>query len=140
MPRESIALTPAAIDEFLSRVEWVALGTLDAKGAPFADAAPAAAEAGRLYFCVAEKSRSEANLERDARCCCSADIFPTYYEIKGVTVHGAAMREASPPPAIAERLAASAKRNGLANGPVYSLPIASDAFGFDFGKIKRRLE
>jgi hypothetical protein len=137
MPRESNAMSEAEIREFLCSIEWVALGVLDAAGAPAAAVAPAVVEGDQLFFAVAAGSAAAASLVRDPRCCCSADIFPTYYEIKGATVHGRASR-VTPPSAVVAALEARARKHGLAGDLVYALPLLEDAFGFDFDKLARR--
>jgi hypothetical protein len=137
MTRESNAMSEAELRDFLAAVEWVALGVLDADGAPAGGLAPAAVDGDRLFFGVGSGSAAEAALARDPRCCVSADVFPSYYEIKGATVHGRAGR-AEPPPAIAAELASRARRHGLAADVVYALPLLDDAFGFDFAKLARR--
>lgn len=137
MARENTAMSPGEIREFLASIEWVALGMLSADGAPDVDFVPAMVEGDRLFFAVAPGSAAQANLARDPRCCCSADVFPTYYEIKGATVHGRAVAM-EPSERVREALRVRAQAHRLPDGLVYSLPLLDDAFGFDFSKIQRR--
>jgi nitroimidazol reductase NimA-like FMN-containing flavoprotein (pyridoxamine 5'-phosphate oxidase superfamily) len=137
MARESTAMSDAEIRAFLQTVEWVALGVLDAQGAPAAGVAPAVVSGDRLVFAVPADSPLAAALTRDPRCCASADVYPTYFEIRGATVHGRAERLASDP-SLQAALEDRARRHGIATGPAYALPLLEDAFGFDFGKITRR--
>jgi hypothetical protein len=122
MARENNAMSLAEIATFLQTVEWVAPGLVDGE---------------QLFFAAPVGSAVEAALKRDARCCCSADVFPSYYDIKGATVHGAA-RPAPEQPEAAAALDRRAAAHGLAAGAVYALPLAADAFGFDFAKLERR--
>jgi hypothetical protein len=137
MPRENNALSPEEIRAFLTSIEWVALGMLAADGSPEVDLVPAVVESDRLFFAVAPGSAAQANLARDPRCCCSADVFPTYYEIKGATVHGRAVPQ-EPSERVRATLRARARTHQLTDGLIYSLPLLDDAFGFDFSKIQRR--
>lgn len=136
MARENNSLSPAEIETFVAGAEWMVLGTLDRSGAPRASAVPVVASAGMLHFAVPPGSAAEADLAGDARCCCSADVFPSYYEIKGATIHGSARKIDSAP--MAGELAARAARHGLAAGTVFAIPLLEDAFGFDFAKLERR--
>ncbi|MGE0384650.1 MAG: pyridoxamine 5'-phosphate oxidase family protein [Gammaproteobacteria bacterium] len=132
-------MSAAEIRAFLAGVEWVAIGTLDASGAPHADAAAALLAGERLWFAVASASPAAAHLDRDPRVCCAADVFPSYYEIKGVTVHGRA-RRADPGEAARVRaeLAARAGRQELAADEIWWVPALEDGFGFDFARIAAR--
>jgi hypothetical protein len=132
--RENISMTTDELRSFLGSVEWVALGTLDEHGGPAASLAAAVMKQDRLFFVVAEESPAATHLSRDPRCCCTADIFPTYNQIKGATIHGHAQRSTDDHVVIAE-LARRAKAHGLADGIVYALPLLEDAFGFDFAKL-----
>jgi nitroimidazol reductase NimA-like FMN-containing flavoprotein (pyridoxamine 5'-phosphate oxidase superfamily) len=142
MARESIAMSREECVAFLGAQRWVALGTLDAGGGPWSTLAPAALLGDALYFSVPETSREEQNLSRDARACCAADQFPTYYEIRGVTAHGRArrIREAAELARVSPRL----DSKGLPGWPsgarlaVFALPL-DDLFSFDFGKIQNRV-
>ena len=116
------------------------LGTLDPDGSPFADAVRCRLEGERLAFSVPRASRSHANLQRDPRACCASDRFASYYEIRGLTVHGRAARledeaaRARLAPGLAEP-EGPALGGGANESELYSLPL-DDVFSFDFGKIR----
>ena len=143
MPRERTAMSPVEVARFLAAQRWVVLGTLDPDGSPWADLAACTLDGERLFVRVGRGTRSQANLERDPRACCSIDRFPSYYEIQGVTVHGRARREedaavrACLAPRFQESGAALADPTGEL-GVLYSLPL-DDVFSFDFGKIRKRI-
>jgi nitroimidazol reductase NimA-like FMN-containing flavoprotein (pyridoxamine 5'-phosphate oxidase superfamily) len=141
MPRESIAMSTVECVAFLAAQRWVALGTLDAGGGPWSSLAPAALDGDSLYFGVPEASREQRNLARDARACCAADQFPSYYEIRGVTAHGRA-RSVTDPAELA-RVKPRLDPKGLpgwhrdAALAVFALPL-DDLFSFDFAKIRNQ--
>jgi hypothetical protein len=137
MAREHNTMSEAELRTFLQAVEWMGLGTLDAAGGPAAAVVPVVVQDDLVYFAVAPGSSAEHCLARDPRCCCAADVFPSYYEIKGATVHGKA-RRVEPGPSITMVLNERARRHGLSSGGVYALPLLDDAFGFDFSKLARR--
>ena len=125
MPRETINMTAEEIRAFGAAQRWAFLATLEPDGWPWAEAVPCACSDGRVYFALAEGSRSLANLRREGRACCILESSPSYYQIKGVIAHGQASEEAGPP--------ASAG----AKGAWFSLTLDRIAT-FDFAKIKRR--
>ncbi len=90
MAREAIAMSPEEVRAFLAAQRWMVLGTLDADGMPVGDLVPVRLDGDRLRFAVADGSRAGENVRRDARVCCAADEFPSYYEIRGVVLHGRA--------------------------------------------------
>lgn len=124
MGREQIALTRAELTEFLRAQRWVTLATLDADGTLAAEIVPAVLEGERLCFAVARGSRAHENVERDPRVACAADEFPSYYEIRGATVHGRAE-----PRDAGDRLGA--------DWVEYAIPL-DDGFSFDFRKIRNK--
>jgi len=142
VPRESIAMRREEWEDFLAAQRFVVLGTLEPDGGPWARLAPAALLAGALYFGVPAGSRDERNLERDPRACCASDEFPSYYEIRGATVHGRARRVSDP--ALAARVGPRLDARGLPGWPpggalaIWSLPL-DDVFSFDFAKIRNRV-
>jgi hypothetical protein len=142
MARESIAMPREEWLDFLAAQRWMVLGTLEPDGGPWARLAPAALEAETLYFAVPLDSRDQRNLERDPRTCCASDQFPSYYEIRGATVHGRAQRIEEP--AALARLAPRLDASGLPGWPegaelaIWSLPL-DDVFSFDFGRIRNRV-
>lgn len=124
MPRESIAMTPDEVREFLGAQRWVTLATLDADGTPVGDLVPATLDAERLCFAVPQGSRSDDNIRRDPRVCCAADEFPSYYEIRGVAAHGVARMHGS----------------GEQLGPdwcEYAIAL-DDVTSFDFRKVRAK--
>jgi len=125
MARESIGMSPAEIRELLAQTRWVVLGTLAAGGGPVADLVPCALVGERLCFAVPRGSDAQRRIERDPRVCAATDRYPSYYEIRGVTVHGCA-EPVSAPPALAGA------------GETYALPL-DDTLSFDFSKIRAKL-
>jgi hypothetical protein len=142
VPRESIAMSREEWLPFLAAQPWMVLGTLDPDGGPWARIVPAALEGEALCFAVPPNSRDARNLERDPRACCASDQFPSYYEIRGATVHGSARRITDP--AALARLSPRLDARELPGWPagaglaIWSLPL-DDVFSFDFGKIQRRV-
>ncbi|HYC22725.1 MAG TPA: pyridoxamine 5'-phosphate oxidase family protein [Candidatus Bathyarchaeia archaeon] len=131
-------MSRAEVLEFLRDESWLVLATLDADGSPFGDVVPATLDGEMLCFCVARNGRSQANIARDDRVCCSSDRFPSYYEIKGVTVHGRAREVTDPAPAA--RIASLCSAPGLdagADRAVYALGL-DDVSSFDFAKIRNK--
>jgi nitroimidazol reductase NimA-like FMN-containing flavoprotein (pyridoxamine 5'-phosphate oxidase superfamily) len=135
-------MSSSEVEQLLAGQRWIVLATLDADGGPWADLAACAFEAGELHFLVCRGTRSHRNIERDARVCCSIDVFPSYYEIRGATLHGAARRvdDASLRAGLGARLA----RPGVPvaddsgdSSDLYTLDLG-DVFSFDFGKIQSR--
>jgi nitroimidazol reductase NimA-like FMN-containing flavoprotein (pyridoxamine 5'-phosphate oxidase superfamily) len=137
MARENNAMSPADLRAFLATVEWMALGVLDAGGGPAASVVPVAVQDDFLYFAVEPGSSAEACLARAPRSCVTADVFPSYYEIKGGTVHGKAQL-VGPDHSVKQVLDERARRHRLPGGSIYALPLLDDAFGFDFAKLARR--
>ena len=138
MPRESISITLEESAEFLAAQDWVVLATLEPDGSPWADVVPSVMHDGRLFFRVLANSRSGRNIRRDARVCCTQDQNPSYYEIKGVIVHGVA--QALPSDAIPPELVVRTdplRPNEPPSGDCYSIEL-TDVASFDFRKIKAR--
>ena len=149
MPREhpTIKMT---IDELLSfvgaQVRCI-VGTLDAEGGPWGDAAACVLYDGALYFRVPRNSRSCANILRDNRVCCAVEDHPTgddYYTIKGAVLHGRAAPLAEP--AMAQQVVVALENlpdpvtgTRMADGAIFSIGL-EDVASFDFAKIKRRFE
>ena len=125
MPRESIEMTPAELLDLLRETRWVVLGTLGDEGEPTATLVDCSLEAERLCFAVAAGGAAHRNIQRDPRVCCATDEYPTYYEIRGATLHGEALEAESATLAGPERA-------------VFSIPL-DDVVSFDFSKIERRL-
>jgi nitroimidazol reductase NimA-like FMN-containing flavoprotein (pyridoxamine 5'-phosphate oxidase superfamily) len=119
VPRERIAMSDDELREFLGAQRWVALATLDDDGTPVGDVAPARLAGDRLCFAVPRGSRAHEAIVRDPRVACAADEFPSYYEIRGVVVHGRA-----------EPLA-----DGGGDWIEYAIAL-DDVASFDFRKIR----
>ncbi|MBW2422848.1 MAG: pyridoxamine 5'-phosphate oxidase family protein [Deltaproteobacteria bacterium] len=123
---------------FLGDQEWVVLGTLDPDGSPWADVVPSIVRDGRLFFRVPASSRSERNIRRDARVCCTQDENQSYFEIRGVIAHGEAERIASGrAPAEIETRPDPLHPGATPSGEVYSITL-SDIVSFDFARIRAR--
>jgi nitroimidazol reductase NimA-like FMN-containing flavoprotein (pyridoxamine 5'-phosphate oxidase superfamily) len=125
MARESIGMSPEEIRALLATTRWVVLGTLGADGEPVADLARCALVGERLCFAVPPGSDVQRRIERDPRVCAATDRYPSYYEIRGVTLHGRA-EPAAAPPALAGA------------GATYSLAL-DDTLSFDFSKIRLKV-
>jgi hypothetical protein len=83
-------MTPAEVAAFLSGKRRAVVGTLDAHGAPDGEPAEFAWADGVATVAVARGGPVHGNLLRDARVVCSLEEFPSYGEIRGVTLHGRA--------------------------------------------------
>ena len=136
MPRESIAMSNEELSAFIGAKPWVVVGTLDEDGSPWGDVAASLIEGGQLIFAVPNGTRAAANIERDPRVVCMNDQYPTYYEIKGVTIHGRAQRLDDP--ALAARLPADPIDRDAADRTVYAVSL-DDVTSFDFTKIKAKV-
>jgi len=121
MARESIAMTPEEIRALLAETHWIVLGTLGPGGEPVGHLARCVLAGERLCFAVPRGSEAQRQIERDPRVCAATDRYPTYYEIRGVTLHGRA-EPVETPPALAGQ------------GATYALAL-DDALSFDFAKI-----
>jgi hypothetical protein len=123
MPREAIGMTRAELLAFVGAQRWMALGTLDPDGTPAGDLVPVRLVDERIRFAVPRGSRADDNIRRDARVCCAADEFPSYYEIRGAVVHG--------------RAELSDIGDGLGSDWVEYAVALDDVASFDFRKMKR---
>jgi len=140
MSREGIAMTQAEIISFLEKMDWVAVGSCDANKRIFAETAPFVLHKNYLVFSVPSSSETVRNIERKSGIVCSTDIFPSYYEIKGVSVHGVPVHLSSDdiPALLKTQLTECANTEGLPLGGKYFGLTLEDSFGFDFGNIKER--
>ncbi len=136
MPRESIAMSNEELTDFIGAKPWVVVGTLDEDGSPWGDVSASLIEGGQLIFAVPNGTRAAANIERDPRVVCMNDQYPTYYEIKGVTIHGRAQRLDDP--ALMARLPSDPIDRNAADRTVYAVPL-DDITSFDFTKIKAKV-
>ena len=136
MPRESIAMSTKEIATFIGSKKWVVLGTLNNDGSPSGDVVASALHGNRLVFGVPSGTRASVNIERDPRVVCMTDQYPTYYEIKGVAVHGRAERVTDT--SLSERLPKDPIRPARTKGYAYAI-LLDDVTSFDFTKIKSKL-
>ncbi|MEX0665702.1 MAG: pyridoxamine 5'-phosphate oxidase family protein [Acidimicrobiia bacterium] len=89
-PREPITMAPGEVDEFLRTRRHVALATLDPDGAPEVAIARCRYEDRALLLTLDASSPALAAIGADDRVCCAAESCSSYYEIRGVSVHGRA--------------------------------------------------
>ena len=94
MPRQRIAMTAAEAAAFLAGKRRAIVGTRAPDGAPDGEPGALAHTDGELRFTVPCDGPSDRNLAHDARVVVSAEEFPSYAAIKGVTVLGRAARVA----------------------------------------------
>ena len=125
MPRESISMSDAELRSFLDRQSWMLLVTLDTSGAASTALVRTAREGERMLFEVGDDDEAAHNLKHDPRACVANDEYPTYYEIRGATLHGEAV-----PVAEACELGGEGRR-------VYALAF-DDVVSFDFAKIENK--
>jgi predicted pyridoxine 5'-phosphate oxidase superfamily flavin-nucleotide-binding protein len=138
MPRETIEMSGEESAAFLAGQEWVVLATLDPDGSPWADVVPSIVRDDRLFFRVPAGGRSERNIRRDARVCCTQDENQSYFEIRGVIAHGEAERIASGrSPAEIETRPDPLHPEEAPSGEVYSI-VLGDLVSFDFARIRAR--
>jgi nitroimidazol reductase NimA-like FMN-containing flavoprotein (pyridoxamine 5'-phosphate oxidase superfamily) len=90
--RPDIRMTPAEVAAFLAGKRRAVVGTLDAQGAPAGEPVDFVYDADVATFTVVRGGAAERNLARDPRVVCSLEEFPSYGEIRGVTLHGRAVR------------------------------------------------
>jgi hypothetical protein len=90
MARPRIAMSPAEVAAFLAAKRVAVVGTRAADGGPDGEAAALAYANGEVTFTVPRGGPTHRNLLADPRTVCSAEEFPSYAEIRGVTVRGRA--------------------------------------------------
>jgi len=141
MPREHdhIRLTPEEVVEFLSSQTHCVVATLDPDGGPWGDVAPCVYHDGRLWFRLAEGSRSQRNVAADPRVCCTLEYQGGhYYAMKSAMVHGTATPlDGASVPELDER--PDPVTGKPLTGPVYGVGL-DNVVSFDFAKIQRRFE
>jgi hypothetical protein len=85
-----IAMGTEEIQDFLnSRTEAVVIG-LDDNGEPSGGVGQLMLTDGVIGFALGAEDPVVELLNLDARACCVVEQFPSYYEIKGVMLHGQA--------------------------------------------------
>jgi hypothetical protein len=109
-------MSATEIASFLATQSTVVIAALD-DGAPTGTVAGAYYHAGTLTFALREEDPVVPLLAVDPRVCCIAEEFPSYFEIKGVAVHGIATRVRD------------------AVRPTFVLPV-EDVTSFDFSKLQ----
>ncbi|HVW42067.1 MAG TPA: hypothetical protein VHC18_12035 [Amycolatopsis sp.] len=105
-------MEPAEVEEFLGRCAVMAVGAIDADGWPVASLAATTFDDGTITIRIAGDDPVAVAAAGPEPLCCTADEDPSYYEIRGVIVHG------RPAPAA----------DGL------RMPVER-AIGFDFGRL-----
>jgi nitroimidazol reductase NimA-like FMN-containing flavoprotein (pyridoxamine 5'-phosphate oxidase superfamily) len=88
MPRRDIRMSDAEVDEFLRERRQMVVGAIDKDGWPVATIAAVRYGGGQLAVALPEHDPVRAALTVDRRVCCVDDEHASYYEIKGVIVHG----------------------------------------------------
>jgi hypothetical protein len=76
------------VDEFLARSSPMVVGRIAEDGWPTGALMSSTYEGGVLSLQVDPEDPTLRDLERDARICCIADEHRSYYEIRGVILHG----------------------------------------------------
>lgn len=144
LPRESIKMNSDELRDFLITDNRLVLGTIGPDSEPWADMVAYAFADDRIFFRVAEDSRSRHNIRRDPRVACAIESHPKgseYYAIRGATCHGIAKEGASK--AIRDALAAIpdpvVEAPTETKGMIFSIDI-EDQLSFMFSKIKYRYQ
>jgi nitroimidazol reductase NimA-like FMN-containing flavoprotein (pyridoxamine 5'-phosphate oxidase superfamily) len=114
MPKRDIRMSTKEIDDFLSHCEVVAVGAVDADGWPTATLSHCEFRNGALLLRLDPTDPVAVSASATQQLCCVADEHPTYYEIRGVILHGR-------PNFFDESVHVDIERRS----------------GFDFGKLKR---
>ena len=125
MQRESISMSNAELRSFLDRQSWMLLVTLDASGAAATALVRSARQGDQMLFELAEGDEAAQNLKHDPRACVTNDEYPTYYEIRGATLHGEAVQ------------VSETSELGSEGVRVYALGM-NDVVSFDFAKIQNK--
>jgi len=88
MPKRDIHMDAKEIDDFLSRCEVMAVGTVDADGWPTVTLSHCEFPNGVLLLQLDPTDPVAASAVARQQLCCVADEHVSYYEIRGVIVHG----------------------------------------------------
>jgi hypothetical protein len=120
MPKQDIAMSQAEIDGFLATQSAAVVVGLRGTGAPTGASARLHRGQGGLGFSVSLDDPIVSHLAEDDRACCVVEQFPSFYEIKGVMLHGRASR-----------------RDGGAPGEARFDLAVEKVVSFDFGKLPR---
>ena len=143
MPKESIAMTPDELRDFLRKDARLMLATLAEDSKPWGDAVAYVLKDDRIYFRVPNNAPSLGNIRRDNRVACVVESHPKgseYYAIKAATAHGQAQEGSNSGvdealAAVPDPVAPDAPREGV----VFSVGLDNVA-SFAFEKIKYRYE
>lgn len=114
--RPDIRMDPGEITAFLATQPRVVVAALDGT-APVGTVAAARFVDGAVEVTLRDDDPVRALLDADPRVCVIAEQFPTYYEIRGVVLHGTA-------------------RFATADDRVFRI-VPDDVTSFDFGKLPR---
>jgi predicted pyridoxine 5'-phosphate oxidase superfamily flavin-nucleotide-binding protein len=91
MARESIAMTPDEVRAFLQTRHHVALATVGTDGRPEVTIVPCRYGEDGLELTIALDEPVLATITNgDDRVCCAVEVCPSYYELRGVSLHGKA--------------------------------------------------
>jgi len=88
MPKRDIRMGAKEIDDFLSRCEVMAVGAADADGWPTATLSHCEFRNGALLLRLDATDPVAVSAVTCGQLCCVADEHASYYEIRGVIVHG----------------------------------------------------
>ena len=88
MPKPDIRMGAKEIDDFLSHCEVVAVGAVDVDGWPTATLSSCEFRNGALLLRLDATDPVAISAVATQELCCVADEHPSYYEIRGVIVHG----------------------------------------------------
>jgi PPOX class probable F420-dependent enzyme len=88
--RDRVAMTPAAVTEFLASSRKVQLATINADGTPHLVTMFYVLIDGQMAFWTYRASQKARNLARDPRVTCLVESGDDYFELRGVQVNGIA--------------------------------------------------
>lgn len=88
MSRPDISMSDREVEAFLATRSTMVVAAVDAEGWPTGALARAGFADGNLTLQVRADDPIVRDLEREGRLCAIADEHPSYYEIRGVIVHG----------------------------------------------------
>jgi nitroimidazol reductase NimA-like FMN-containing flavoprotein (pyridoxamine 5'-phosphate oxidase superfamily) len=90
MAQADISMNATEIEAFLARCPQMVVGALDADGWPTGTLAASSHAEGVLRLQLAVGDAVIDEIAGDPTICCVADEHATYYEIRGVIIHGRA--------------------------------------------------
>ena len=92
MPRRDITMSDDEVEEFLSARAHMVVGVIDDDGWPTGTIVATRYADGQLTLHLPSGDQLLDVVARDPRICCTADEHGSYYDIRGVIVHGTAER------------------------------------------------